>query len=46
MLRIVTETGDLISLIVNTILVILIVFFFTFIILCCVGAMPCLVDRS
>jgi hypothetical protein len=44
MLRIVTEAGDLIGLIVSTILVILIVLIFTFIMLCCVSVMPCLVD--
>jgi len=46
MLRIVTETGDLIGLTVSTILVILIVLIFTFIMLCCVGVVPCSVDRS
>ena len=46
MLRIVTETGDLIGLIASTILVILIVLIFTFIMLCCVSVMPYLVDRS
>ena len=48
MLRIVTETGDLIGLIVSTTLVILIliVLIFTFIMLCCVYVIPCSVDRS
>ena len=46
MLRIVSETGDLIGLIVSTILVILIALIFTLIMLYYVRVMPCSVNRS